>query len=109
MSIEKKMGDELRRLKTWDNGRYTLEQACKEIHTIKGIEPTQMRSEVEALITAGPTMPILEKRKLNDITSPLPGKRKLICKCLHPASRGVCVLGCCVNISKDGWIISINI
>jgi|10_taG_2_1085330.scaffolds.fasta_scaffold08037_6 hypothetical protein len=99
----------LRHLRTWDNSRYTLAQACDELEKVRGINSTNLQAEVQALIEAGPTMPIKAKIRGNTPGTPLPEKKKLQCKCLHPPSRGVCVLGACVNVSKDGWIITINI
>ena len=102
-------GKSLKHLRTWDNTRYTLIKACNELEKVRGINSTDMLREVQALIDAGPTMPIKSNRIVTPTGAPLPIKKKLSCKCLHPPGRGVCVLGACVNITIGGWIITINI
>ena len=102
------MSKKLKNLKIWDNNRYTLKEACAELEEIKGIEAKTMETKVQALIDAGTTSPIRSTQRNNPGITTLPGKKKLVCKCVNPNSRGVCVLGTCVNISQDGWSITIN-
>ena len=107
--VGKNIAPSLKHLRTWDNTRYTLSKACDELEKVRGINSTTMKREVQALIDAGPTMPIKGQRRRDITITPLPGKKKLNCKCLNPPGRGVCVLGACVNITIGGWIITINI
>ena len=98
----------LKNLKIWDNTRYTLKDACTQLEQLKGINASNMETEVQALIDAPLTMPIKQVRKRGGTISPTPQKKKVSCECVNPPARGVCVLGACVNVEENGWSISVN-
>tara|TARA_B100000902_G_scaffold187701_1_gene179714 strand:+ start:2062 stop:2403 length:342 start_codon:yes stop_codon:yes gene_type:complete len=109
---EKQFQQELKRIRVWDSTRYSLNQACHEIQKIKGIDPTALEAGVNNLIKQGYYEPVhgYESVELTGGGRPNLGKKLLTCGCLHPpGSSGVCLFGACINITKDKWIITINI
>jgi len=103
---------DLRMMRVWDSTRYTLTQACNEIQKFNGTDAAKLEEGVRNLINEGYAQPIVngsEEPLTGGGRTPL-GKKLLTCGCLHPpGSSGVCLFGACINITKDKWIITINI
>ena len=109
---QKQFQRDLRMMRVWDSTRYTLTQACNEIQKFNGTDAAKLEEGVRNLINEGYTQPIVngsEEPLTGGGRTPL-GKKLLTCGCLHPpGSSGVCLFGACINITKDKWIITINI
>jgi len=109
---QKQFQRDLRMMRVWDSTRYSLTEACKQVEKHTGTSAEKLESEIDRLFKQGYYEPTIgyDAKPLDGDGRPPLGKKLLTCGCLHPpGSSGVCLFGACINITKDKWIITINI